>query len=249
MTPDPLSDERLNAWIDGELGADDAADLLERLRHDGVLRERVAALRLTRDLLRHAYAEGPAAPPWSAAARPSPTRAPRARAWAAGLALLGLGAGLGWLAHGPAGDGAAARLAGTALSGPGAVDADRPHRDATRIVLHLSTGTASQGRAVLDQAEGLLEAARAASRPVRVEIVANGGGLDLLRAGASTQAPRIEALRRAYPELALVACGQTVQRLRESGVEVHLLPGTQTATSALDQIVQRLQQGWTYVRI
>ena len=40
-----------------------------------------------------------------------------------------------------------------------------------------------------------------------------------------------------------------MQRLRESGLEVQLLPGTTTATSALDQIVLRMQQGWAYVRI
>jgi intracellular sulfur oxidation DsrE/DsrF family protein len=53
----------------------------------------------------------------------------------------------------------------------------------------------------------------------------------------------------AYPELALVACGQTVQKLREAGADARLLPGTVTATSALDQIVLRMQQGWAYVRI
>jgi intracellular sulfur oxidation DsrE/DsrF family protein len=84
---------------------------------------------------------------------------------------------------------------------------------------------------------------------VSVEIVANSGGLDLLREGVSAHAGRIAGLRAAYPGLSLVACGQTARRLRESGTAVHLLPGTIMASSALDQIVLRMQQGWAYVRI
>jgi intracellular sulfur oxidation DsrE/DsrF family protein len=41
----------------------------------------------------------------------------------------------------------------------------------------------------------------------------------------------------------------TVQKLRDTGADVRLLPGTKVATSALDQIVQRMQQGWAYVRL
>jgi hypothetical protein len=46
-----------------------------------------------------------------------------------------------------------------------------------------------------------------------------------------------------------VASGQTAQRLRESGAAVHVLPGKVTASSALDQIVLRMQQGWADARI
>ena len=72
---------------------------------------------------------------------------------------------------------------------------------------------------------------------------------DHLRDGVSAHAGRISSLRVVYPGLTLVACGQTVQRLRDSGVEVKLLPGTITAASALDEIVLRLQQGWAYGQI
>jgi hypothetical protein len=40
-----------------------------------------------------------------------------------------------------------------------------------------------------------------------------------------------------------------VERLREKGIEVRLLPGTRVASSALDQIVTRMGQGWSYVRV
>lgn len=122
------------------------------------------------------------------------------------------------------------------------------HADAVHVILHVGTAAVARSPAVLDRAEGILETGRASGRSLAVEIVANGGGLELLIENTSAQAARLRALRAAYPELVHVACGQTVQRLRESGADVRLLPGTVTASSALDQIVLRMQQGWTYLR-
>jgi intracellular sulfur oxidation DsrE/DsrF family protein len=73
--------------------------------------------------------------------------------------------------------------------------------------------------------------------------------LKLLRSDLSPHAKRIERIRSEHPNFALIACGQTVERLRDSGIEVRLLPGTRVASSALDQIVSRMSQGWNYVRI
>lgn len=243
MNIDDPSDERLNAWIDGELGREEAEPLLARMRADPRLRERVAELQLVKQLVRHAYAD--TTPPDRARA----VRVAPQRVWpaAAGMALLVAGVVVGWLLRPVGDDGTAVE---TAAAGAGrAADAVAMQSAVTQVVLHVSAPGAAAGLAALERAEGILEAARAAGRPVALEIVANGGGIDLLRRDASAHAARIDAMRRAYPELSLVACGQTVQRLHDSGVEVRLLPGTETATSALDQIVLRMQQGWSYVRI
>jgi uncharacterized protein len=232
-----VSDERLNMLIDGELTPADAGSLLEQLRTDAALRERVSQLRLAKDLVRHAYA-GVAAPARPAAA-PARGRRPAVVAFAA----LGFGVVLGWALREQA-------TAPTDAARQLAEQSQRtPQAETSQVILHLSSGAPGNALAALERAEGILETARSAGRPVSVEIVANSGGLDLLREGVSAHAGRIASLRAAYPDLALVACGQTAQRLREGGTAVHLLPGTVTASSALDQIVLRMQQGWAYVRI
>ena len=96
--------------------------------------------------------------------------------------------------------------------------------------------------------EDLLRAARIEERSIKVEIVANREGLDLLRARVSPYADRLAELRARYANLELVACGQTVRKLRERGASVELLPGTEVAPSALDEVVRRLRDGWVYVR-
>ena len=251
MTHDP-SEERLNALIDGELTPADAAALLERLRTDAALRERMGLLRLGKELVRHAYVgiASDVAPHQTQASTPAGT--PRWRAVAPGLLAVGMGAMLGWTAHESTGGAAAPMVQSMRLAELAALTehAARSLRgDAEHVILHVSSTAPQHGVAVLDRAEGILEVARASQRTVVVEIIANAGGIDLLRDGVSTQGPRIAALRAAYPQLSLVACGQTAQRLRESGIEVRLLPGTSVASSALDEIVLRMQQGWAYVRI
>lgn len=236
----PWSDEELNAFVDGELAPADRAELAAQCERDAALRERVTQLQHLRELVHAAYAD--VVPPRRSAPRRAAgaVRRPAAVALAAGV-LFAAGLGLGWLARDTVTPPA---HSGQAVAAMPAVEVERG-----RIVLHVSADARGQGLAALEHAEGLLLAARDSGRPVTIEIVANGAGLDLLRVAASPHTERIEALRRAHPALTLVACGQTVQKLRESGADTRLLPGAVVASSALDRIVLRMQQGWAYVRL
>ena len=121
--------------------------------------------------------------------------------------------------------------------------------ETAHLILHLADWDAGRADAALSDAEGLLRAAQDSGRTIEVELVANRGGLKMLRSDTSPHADRIARLRTEHPNLALIACGQTIERLRDSGVEVRLLPGTRVVSSALDQIVTRMSEGWNYVRI
>jgi intracellular sulfur oxidation DsrE/DsrF family protein len=47
----------------------------------------------------------------------------------------------------------------------------------------------------------------------------------------------------------MLACHRAIQRLEEMGVKVQLVPEARIAPSALEQIIQRLQQGWVYIKV
>lgn len=239
MTPSTVSDELLNALVDGQLGAAEAGALLERLQADAGLRERYGELQLARQWVRMAYADV-APPPRRPGAPPPLARGLRRRSVVVGSGIA-VGAAAGWLVH-------------AALSRPVAADASAaapravaPSRS-DRVIVHLADAAPQRAAVALDLAEGVFDAARGSGRDVEVEIVANAGGLDLLREGMSPHAERLARLRAAHPSLVLVACGQTAQRLRDAGVDVRLVPGTRIAPSALDELVLRLQSGWTYLR-
>jgi len=224
-----VSDEQLNAFIDDELDVADRDRLLAHIAGDGELAQRACALRLTKEQLRHAYAQPPLPPRQTRAARPWRALATMVMVCAAALA--------GWYGHERLHP-ADAALGATAQLG-----------DTTRIVLHVASADAQMGTVALTEAENLLRTARESGQPIAVELVANAGGLDLLRLDTSPYVQRIARLRAEHSNFTLVACGNTVQRLQERGIEVRLLPGARVASSALDQIVSRLKQGWTYIRV
>jgi len=220
-----VSREMQNAFVDGQLDAADWTALVERMGNDEALRRQVCELRTLKDMVKSAYAS----------ARPHGT-APAAdrRGWArvAGLALVFALAG--WLTHDATERiGAAAALRGVAANG---------------LVVHVASSRGEVVNTALEEVEDYLRDARTAGRKVRVEIVANQTGLDILRADKSTYSKRLERLRAMYPNLTYIACHQTADRLREKGVKVTLLPGVHFAPTALDEIVKRMQQGWVYIR-
>ena len=116
-------------------------------------------------------------------------------------------------------------------------------------VVHVDTANPVRLKTALDETESLLSNKKAGEK-VQVEIVANGPGLNLLREGASPYAQRIAELQSKYPNLALMACGQTIRKLKEAGVNVELLPHTKITPSALEQIISlRLKQHWVYIKV
>lgn len=226
-----VSREMQNAFVDGQLDAAEWTALLERIGADAELRREICELRATKDMVRGAYAN----------LVPQRRAAPAVRGWRgwALAASLVASLALGWIAHSLLDAGQASdRRGAAALRG---ISADR-------VLVHVSSGSRETMATALDEVEDLLRSARSAGRKIEVEIVANSSGLNLLRAKTSPHLTRVAALRRDYPNLSFVACHQTIERLREKGVAVDLLPGVQVAPSALDQVVKRLQGGWVYIR-
>ncbi len=236
-----ISEEMLNAFVDGQLDSGEWALIAERAEKDPGLREEVDRLRTLKAKLRHAYS----APPQTA-------RLPRRTLprWMAVAATSIAFAFAGWFGHAawntpPVLDPASAY----ALQGDWHdLRGDWRSLDSSRVLVHVSSGGRDAFSGALDEVEDFLREARASKRRLEVEIVANGPGLDLLLASDGALARRIAALRRENPGLSLVACGQTLARKRAKGNAVELVEGAVVAPSALQRVVERLQAGWIYVR-
>jgi len=238
-----VSDEILHAYIDGELDVAESEKLIARMREDTELAQRVCALRSLRSMVRLAYAEPPLA---GRQARAVPRRHFMQRC-AFGCLVLLAGLGGGWALRGL--DAQAVATAPALLPGDIQVVSLRQHADPNRIMLHLDSAAPGKMQAVLDQAERLLDDAERQGRAMQLEVIANSRGVDLLRAGHSPYADRIAQMERRHANLQWVACGQSIARLRSDGEVVTLLPAARTAPTAIGEIVTRLQQGWTYVRV
>jgi intracellular sulfur oxidation DsrE/DsrF family protein len=238
-----VSDEILHAFIDGELDVAESETLIARMREDEALSQRVCLLRSLRGMIRLAYAE----PPVVEHRPPALRRRQVMQRCAFGCLVLLAGLSGGWALRGLESQTVAARSAAV----PGGFQAVSltQNADPNRIVLHIDSAAPGKMKAALDQAERLLDDADRQGRAMQLEVIANSQGIELLRAGHSPYAERIARMRQRHPNLHWVACGQTLARFTSEGQNVKLLPATRTAPTAIGEIVTRLQQGWTYVRV
>lgn len=240
-----VSDEMLHAFIDGELDVSESEALMARMREDKELAQRVCSLRSLQSMVRLAYVEPLAAAGRLARAAP---RRQRLRRSALGCAILFAGLSGGWALRGLEAQTVVAAAPAVVSGGYQTVSLAR-EADPNRVILHLDSAAPDKMEAVLDEAERLLGAAERQGRAMQLEVIANSRGIDLLRAGVSPHAARMARMKQRHANLHWVACGQSIARFAGEGQKVELLPATRTAPTAIGEIVTRLQEGWTYVRV
>lgn len=230
-----ISDEILGAYIDNELDAAERSEIQEHLTTDSGLRARACELWQLKQMVRGAYP----LPRQHGKKTGRGGKPPGSTGWPHALAaalLLVVGTASGWLGNGKFESDRQAASQIEAIRAQGG-----------RVVLHLFSDEPARMEASLRLAEQLATARDEAGRPFRVEFLANGPGLHLLRAGGSPYAGRVAELRH-FENLRLVACRQAIARLQERGLEVNLLPGVEEAVSAESELATRLTQGWRYVQ-
>ncbi len=225
-----IDETTLNAYVDGQLDLELQHAVLEAMRRDALVRDRVSQLRMAKDWMRAGFSGAWARPP----ARPfaGNRRQRLAPALAASLAMLTVGIGGGALGYYCA---QADRFAITA------------GEQADRIVLHLDDADPQHFRALLDYAEQFLRDRR--ERGAQVEVVTNAAGIDLMRSGVSPYEARIEAMLQRYPNLHFIACATSIRQLQKRGEQALLITDVHTGTTAVDHIVSRLRDGWSYRKI
>ncbi len=223
-------DATLTAYIDGELDADRQNAVLAAMEHDKALSGAVCRLRRTKDWMRTGY--GSAMPP----PREIPGRRLTWRNLRSGLAAsvmaLAIGTGAGLFGYKYA-----------THDAPALAEASDPNR----IVLHIDDSDPEHFGQLLDFAENFLQEHR--DKGAQVEVVANSGGLDLLRTGRSPYEQRVRQLSEKYHNLQFIACMNAIRNLRRAGSDVSLIEDVHTGETAIDHVVKRLQQGWTYRKI
>jgi intracellular sulfur oxidation DsrE/DsrF family protein len=229
-----FSDEFLNAFVDNQLSAEEKSQVFGLISQDEQLNRRVCELRKIRDLIQLAYANPPAH-----------DRTPPGRGWgrrlryqvAAGILLM-LGITGGWVVH-----------HSSALSEPAIRWASAPTKG-VKVMLHLNSDDPDRMKEVLDEAENLLKFYKTTNQVARVEVITNGGGLNLLRSDTTPYAERIKRMYLEYNNLVFVACQNTIDRLKhERGIVAKIVPEAVVIDSAVAQIMRRQQQGWAYIQV
>lgn len=233
-----FSEAEINAFLDCRLEPRRRLHMQEAMVADREFAEQVRRMQAAHTLVEDVYRSVPVpdAPAWVLAGGSL-----RLRSLAAVLVLAMLGSGmLGWLVS------QRTQPAPPPLQSL-AQYAARP-ADSGKILLHISSADPERVTAALDAAERILRRSRDQNQRTRLEIVANAEGLAILREG-SPYAQRIQSMLRQYRTISFKACGIAMETARlKEGVEVRLVPEAQRVDAALDRILNRIREGWTYIR-
>jgi len=232
-----FSEDMINAYADGELQGDERLEFEAALSKDADLQYALDEVLQIKSSLRGAY-KNIKAP----VQQKNPSVKYRVASYV-GLFLLAFSSG--WISDG------LINKSSTISSQMGAVSQAMSADSAAlnKYILHIGTHDNDKFKQALDEAEALLVKYRNEASSVELEVVANAGGLDLFRENGSPYAERVKYLSKAYPNIRFIACSNAIERLRERGIEPNLISAVHQGSTALDQVVMRMNQGWSYIKI
>ena len=234
-----IDDLMVNAFVDGQLDAVHCESVIAAMEASAETRERVYLMRRAKDLIKVGFesAETPSA------TGPVPGRGLFGRRYSMGLAasllIVSIGFGSGVLGYyvskqlsppSPAGALAAARTPST-----------------NHVILHVSESDPKQFSAAMRYVENFLDSNQAPGS--QIEVIANSGGLDLMRADKSPFKAQVVAMMKHHSNVHFIACANGIRNLRKLGIEPKIIGDIDTDKTAVDHIINRLQAGWTYVKV
>lgn len=231
-----VSERELNAFVDNQLDAESRRRVRRAIRQDPSLTQEICDIDQTKDWVRQAYATPPQPPP----SRMSRRQSSMGRTGLAAGMLLGVGLLAGWAGN--------AVLQADASSQSPTVAATE--KQSQRVILHVGSAELSTMGEALDTANSLLRNARARGQEnFQLQVLANAEGVDLLRIQTTPFAQRINAMIQEHSNLEFSVCGKSLSRLEQRGENVAVLPNVQVVDTAIGDVVDRLQRGWSYVQI
>jgi len=238
-----ITEDKLNLFIDQELDSDEMNEIHKLMLDDKNLREQVCQLKAVRELVGYAYSEVP--PSRYGDERKKSSKLGFSRAIAASVMLV-VGVVLGWTTYEYSPNAIQAISAeNTFQYVANHVTVDHGQR---KIILHIDSSNLKVVNAALNEADHLLATYSKANTPMKLDIITNKGGIDMLRPGISPYINRIEKLI-SDDSVSFYACERSVSKAhKKEGVEIVLVPGVVTNKTARELIPERLEKGWVYIK-
>jgi uncharacterized protein len=228
----PISDELLNSFIDGQITDEERHEILVLLEQNKALAAKVCELQRIKQRVKLAYDQIPVSQLPETVIKKS-SYLPR---MAAAVAIFCLGILLG--------------TAGLHQIQKNQQSEALVSTDAiTKVLVHLTSSDSDTGLNTLTNLENMLKEYRKSGQNVRVEVVANGHAINLLRQDTTPFGPLIARLTREYKNLTFAACKNTIDQIQiTNDEEIEFIPQARLIESGIVEVIERQQQGWTYIR-
>ena len=230
---DYIDEQTLSAFVDGQLDAAHRSSVIKAMDKDPEVRDQVYQLRRAKDLMQLGF-DG-AMPPSSATRRARPRRR-FAMGVAASFSALAIGVAAGTLSY------YCARALDSGTPAMASLEQPQHHR----VVLHIGDSKPEHFMAALNYVDKFLKENAASGG--KIEVVANSGGLDLMRTGRSPFEKRVVEMINRHNNVHFIACTNAIRNLKLRGIEPRIIKDVSSRQTALEHIVQRVQSGWTYIK-
>ena len=237
------SDEIINAFVDGELEGIEKNKFMDAMAVDDDLSRHVMAICQLKKDIKRGYVDVSMQGEFQE--RQSSLHGKWKYSVAAAL-MLCLGGIIGWSAgyHNKA-----QSISPNQLPLEGVQLTSVNLQQSNKIVLHLGSSQNDKLQNTLEKLEYIIGQYQENSLPFEVEVIANAGGIDLLREDVSPYRAKVAEIAQAHSNVSFIACSNALDRLKQQGIEPRLISHVKTGSTAIDQIIKRLQQGWVYVRV
>ena len=117
------------------------------------------------------------------------------------------------------------------------------------LILQVNTNDPAAMNLALNNAMNVTQYYKDVGEKVKIEVIAFGPGLHMLREDTSPVKARIETMALSTPEVSFKACGNTQENMRKAeNREIPIVPQAQVVKSGVVRVMQLEEQGWTYVK-
>lgn len=238
-----ISEERLNLFIDEQLDSEEMDAIHKAVLEDASLRERVCQLKAVRELVGYAYSQVPES---RYAQQENESKRPVYYRAIAASVLVFVGVLLGWSTYHYTPNAVKAISAENAFQYvANHVAVDHQQR---KIVMHIDSGDIKVVNAALDEADQLLATYRKANTPMKLDVVANKGGINILRDDISPYMARIQKMIE-DENVAFYACARALEKAKQKeGVDIRIIDGVMTDKTVKELIPDRIENGWVYIK-
>lgn len=118
-----------------------------------------------------------------------------------------------------------------------------------KVVFHVDENDPARMNLVLNNVRNIKVYYQETGEEVEIEVVAYGPGLHMLRSDTSPVKDRIVSLLENFEGLTFSACGNTQKAMtRKESKPVPIMPQAVMVPAGVVQLMERQEQGWTYIR-
>ena len=118
-----------------------------------------------------------------------------------------------------------------------------------RVVIQVNANDPALMTLALNNAANINKYYMNEGEEVEIEVVTFGPGLNMLRADTSPVKDRIASLAQNFDNIEYKACANTMKGMAaKSGKDVELVEAAEVVPSGVIHIMQRQQEGWSYIK-